>query len=184
MTSDRAVLYGNFPFSVLVLSTEKWYSSYLKSCCFFQKISLRVKELKKFKVSSDSHIKTCQSLRGKAILKMPSTVFRRTYMLFLLALRWNLQGKGFSCIKTKPNSNFTINLAETLKKTAIHFCLFYESHFSSICTLEYVTVESIEINWLCKHRKKLRSIQASFSINSCSQSSKTQSSLSIVKVII
>ena len=35
-------------------------------------------------------------------------------------------------------------------------------------------IECIEINWLCKHRKKVRSSQASISTNSCTELSKTQ----------
>ena len=35
-------------------------------------------------------------------------------------------------------------------------------------------MEYIEFNWLRKHTKKARSSQASISINSCTESSKTQ----------
>ena len=56
-------------------------------------------------------------------------------MIFLLALKWNLLEKTFSCVKTKTNSNFTVSLAEMLKEATIHFCLLDESHFSNICTL-------------------------------------------------
>ena len=53
-------------------------------------------------------------------------------MLFPLAWKWNLYGKAFSSVKTKTNPNFAVNL---LKGATIHFyCLFDESHFSSICT--------------------------------------------------
>ena len=38
LASDRAVLYGNVAFSVLVLSTEKRYSSFLKKVFVFEKI--------------------------------------------------------------------------------------------------------------------------------------------------
>ena len=46
--------------------------------------------------------------------------------------------------KTKNYSNFAVNLAEMLKEATIHFCLFDESHFSNICTLQYVTIECID----------------------------------------
>ena len=36
--SDRAVLYGNVAFSILLLSTKKQYSSFLKKVLVFQKI--------------------------------------------------------------------------------------------------------------------------------------------------
>ena len=39
------------------------------------------------------------------------------------------------------------------------FCLFDESPCSNICTL-YVTMEYIQLNWLCKQMKKLKSNQA------------------------
>ena len=46
-------------------------------------------------------------------------------------------------------------------------------------------MEFIEIDWFCKHRKKVRSSQASISINSCTELSKTQLFLvSIVKFFI
>ena len=60
------------------------------------------------------------------------------------------------------------------KKETIHLCLFHESHFSNICTLQYVTTECIEINWLCKHREKVRSSRTSISINPCNELSKAQ----------
>ena len=63
----RAVLYGNVAFSMVVL--------FLKAVFVFQKTSFKVKVLKTFKVSSDYHIKIRQSLRQRAILKTPSTVF-------------------------------------------------------------------------------------------------------------
>ena len=47
----------------------------------------------------------------------------------------NLQEEAFSCVKTKTNPNFGVNLAEMLKETMAYFCLFDESHFSNICTL-------------------------------------------------
>ena len=53
-------------------------------------------------------------------------------MLFVLALKWNLQEKAFSCVKTKSKSNFAVNPAEMLKEATIHFCVFDESHFSNI----------------------------------------------------
>ena len=40
-----------------------------------------------------------------------------------------------------------------------------------------MTTGCIDIDWKCKHRKKVRSIYASISTNSCTESSKTQFSL-------
>ena len=47
----------------------------LKKVFVFQKISLKVKVLKTFETFTDFRIKTCQSLKRRAILKIPSTVF-------------------------------------------------------------------------------------------------------------
>ena len=33
-------------------------------------------------------------------------------MLFLLVLKYNLSEKGFSCVKTKTNSNFAVKVSE------------------------------------------------------------------------
>ena len=87
-------------FSILVLSTKKQYSSFLKSVCIFQKIFFEVKVLKSFKISSNYQIKACRSLKWRAILKIP---ILKEPMLFLLALKWNLYEKVFSCVKTKTN---------------------------------------------------------------------------------
>ena len=55
-----------------------------------------------------------------------------------------------------------------LNGATIHFyCLFDESHFSNIFTLEYVIIECIELNWLCKHIKQRSS-------HYCTELSKTQ----------
>ena len=70
-----AVLYGSDALSILVLSTKKWYSSFLLKVFVFQKIRFKAKVLKTFKLFTDCHIKTCPSLKRKAILKVPGTVF-------------------------------------------------------------------------------------------------------------
>ena len=75
------VLYGNDASFILVLSTKKRYSSFLKKVFVFQKICFKVKVLKTFKISTECHIKACRSLKWRAILKIPTTVFRRTYAL-------------------------------------------------------------------------------------------------------
>ena len=69
--------------SILVLSTKKQYSSFVKSLRFSE-IYFKVKELKLFKISSDCHIKACRSLKWRAILKIP---ILKEPMLFLLALK-------------------------------------------------------------------------------------------------
>ena len=70
--------------SILVLSTKKRCSSFLKSVSASQKIYFKVKVLKSFKISSDCHIKACQSLKRMAILKIS---ILKEPMLFLLVLK-------------------------------------------------------------------------------------------------
>ena len=70
--------------SILVRSTKKRYSSFLKSFYVFQKIYFKVKVIKLFKISSDCHKKACRSLKWRAILKIPNL---KEPMLFLLALK-------------------------------------------------------------------------------------------------
>ena len=71
----------NNAFSILVLSTKKQHSSFLKKVFVYQKTCFKVEALKTHKISSDSHIKTWRSLKRRAILKIPSTFFRGTYAL-------------------------------------------------------------------------------------------------------
>ena len=70
------------------------------------------------------------------------------------------------------------------KEQLFMFCLFGESLCSNICTLQYATMEFIELIWLWKHIKKVRSSQPSISLSSSTELSKTQFlPLSIVEVI-
>ena len=75
LASDMAVLYGNYLFSVLLLSNKIRYSSFFKKVFVFQKICFKVNVLKTFKIFSDCHIKTCRSLKWRAILKITCTIF-------------------------------------------------------------------------------------------------------------
>ena len=75
LASDVTVLHGNDTFSILMRSTEKRCSSILRKVFVFWKISLKVKVLKMFKTFTDRHIKTCRSLKLRAILKILSIVF-------------------------------------------------------------------------------------------------------------
>ena len=80
------VLYGNDTFLIVMLSTEKWYSSFLKKVFVFQKICFKVAILKTFKMSTNCHIETRRSLKRRNILKIPSSVLEEP-LLFLLALK-------------------------------------------------------------------------------------------------
>ena len=91
------------------------------------------------KFFSDYHIKWCRSFKRSAILKIPSTVLRRTKALSV-GFKKNFK-KAVSCVKTKSYSNFAVKLAK-------FFCLFDESPFSRISTHEYVIMQYKELNWL------------------------------------
>ena len=71
-----------------------------------------------FKISTDCLIKTYQSLKRRAILKIPSTVFGKTYALSV----------GFK-IKPLRKSVFQCQDKNQIKPN----CLFDESHFSNTC---------------------------------------------------
>ena len=79
LVSERAVFYGNIAFLILVLSTKKRYFSILEKVFVFLAICFKVEVLKTFKISCDFQIKTCQSPKRMAILKIPNAV-RRTYV--------------------------------------------------------------------------------------------------------
>ena len=84
--------------SILVLLTKKWYSSFLK-VCIFQKIYVKVKGIEivqKFQWLSHKSM----SISQMEILKI---LILKESMLFLLALKWNIYEKAFSCVKTKTN---------------------------------------------------------------------------------
>ena len=96
-------------FSILVYSTKKRYSNFLKKVFVFQKICLKVKVLKTFEISSDCHLKIGRPLKRRAILKT-LVLFLEEPLLFLFALKWNLSEKSFSSVKTKNNPNFGVKL--------------------------------------------------------------------------
>ena len=79
--SGRAVLYGNTAFLIVVLSTKNGYSSFFKKFFISKKTCFKVKGLKSFKTSRDSHINIWQSPGRRAILKTPGVFFRGTYVL-------------------------------------------------------------------------------------------------------
>ena len=84
----RAVFNGNGVVLILVASTEKRYSSFLKKVFALQKICFKVKVLKTFETFID-----CER---RAILKIPS-IFRRTYALSVGFKMKNLRKNVFEC---------------------------------------------------------------------------------------
>ena len=111
MASDRAVLNGNDVFSILVVSTKKQYSSFLKKVFVIQKISFKVKVSKTFETFTDCHIKTCRCLNGGLFWKSLAPLFRRPYGLSV-GFKVKTLKKAFSNVKTKTNSNFAAKVTE------------------------------------------------------------------------
>ena len=111
LASDRAVLNGNGVFSILVVSSKKQYSSFLKKILVFQKICLKVKVLKTFETFTDCHVKTFRSLKRRTILKTPSISFRRIYAL-CVGFKMKTLRKEFSIVKTKTKSSFAVKVSK------------------------------------------------------------------------
>ena len=96
-------------------------------------------------------------------------------MLFLLVLKWKLQEKAFSNVKTKTNSNFAVRSNHSFLLSIWWIRLFRHLYDNGIKRL----------NWLCRHMKNVRSGQPCISINFCTEFSKAQVfPVSIVKSLI
>ena len=111
MASDRALLNGNDVLSILVVSFKKRYFSFLKNVVVFQKICFKVEVLKTLETFTDCHIRTCRSLERRAILKIPSIVFRRIYALSVGFKTKTLRKSVFECYN-KTNSSFAVKVTE------------------------------------------------------------------------
>ena len=69
--------------------------------------------------------------------KNPWYHFLEEPVLFLLALKWNLFEKVLSCVKTKANSTFAINLAEMPKEATFYLM---NRIFQTYVLFNYVTI--------------------------------------------
>ena len=63
---DRAVWYGNSIFSIIKLSTQRQYSSFLKNVFVFDKFFSKGVAMKTFKIFRHCRIKICRSLQRRA----------------------------------------------------------------------------------------------------------------------
>ena len=126
---------------------------------FFRKFISKLKVLKSIKISSDCHIKACRSLKWRAISKIH---ILKEPMLFLLALKW----KSIFCVKLKTNScrEPCWNAEQSNHSFLSNWWIAFFKLMYSLIMWQY-----IEINWLYKRRKKVRSSQACISINSCTE---------------
>ena len=112
---------------------------------FSRKSVSKLKYLKIFKISTDHHIKTCRSLRQKAVLKISSTVFKKELCSFCWLWNQTSKKKCFPVLRQIPAQISQWNL---LKRAIINlYCLLDESHFSNICTVYYLILECIEFSW-------------------------------------
>ena len=100
----------------------------------------KVKVLKRFKFSTGCHIETCRSLKRRAFLKIPSTVFRRIYALSVCFKMKSLK-KTFSSVTTKTNPNFAIKLAERSSHSLL-LSIWWITFFKHLCSLIR------DLNWL------------------------------------
>ena len=81
MASDRAVFNGNGVIPILVASTKKKDSSFLKKVFVLRKICFKVKVLKMFEIFTDCHKKKVDFSNGGFFRKSLVPHFRRTYAL-------------------------------------------------------------------------------------------------------
>ena len=74
--------FSNVTPSILVFSAAKRCFNFSEKVFAFQKICVKTRVLKTFKISSDCHIKTYRSFKWSAILKIPSTDFWKNLCSF------------------------------------------------------------------------------------------------------
>ena len=75
MASDRAVFNGNGVIPILVASTKKKDSSFLKKVFVLRKICFKVKVLKMFEIFTECHKKKGRFLKRRVFSKISSTAF-------------------------------------------------------------------------------------------------------------
>ena len=154
LASDMEILYRNSAFSILVFSTKKRSFSFLKKVFVFQKICFKVKVLTLFRISTDCHIKTWRSYKRRAILKIPSTVFRRIYVL---SVGFKIKPLRKTILQFQDKNQPKFCRKTCWKEQPFFFTVYFMNHIFQ--TFVYVIIECIELNWLCKHMKKVRSSQ-------------------------
>ena len=97
----------------------------------FLKTCFKIKVLKTFKIFSHYHIKTFRSLKQRAFLKIPSTIFKRTY-----ARSFSLKIKPTkSFFLKKDNSNFVVKLSKMSNRSFSVYLIitFFKHLYFLIC---------------------------------------------------
>ena len=93
------------------------------------------------KIFTDRQVKTYQSLKQRAILKIPVPFFRRTYAL-TVGLKMKPLRKAFSSVKTKAYPNFAVKLAERSN----HFTAYLMNHIFQISVLIMEGIDCVNIS--------------------------------------
>ena len=157
-----AVLYGNDTLSVSRFSATPVF---WKRLLFFRKSVSKLKHWKSSQfpptVTQEHADLSSVGLFWKSLVPF----FRRTYALSA-GFKTKLLRKAFSSVKTKANSNFALKLAERSNHSfllSIWWITFFKHLYSY-----YMIMECIELNWLCKHLKKVQP-----SSHSCTELRKT-----------
>ena len=170
------VLQINSLYEVFVILKQK-FSVFWKRLSFFQKTCFKIEILKTFKISSDYHIKTCRSLKRRAIL-----VFRSTYahsVSFKMKSMRSWRQSVFLCLDKNQLKFCRKIIGKTFVAAIVVAKVGATVDFLSIWWINqfkhlYSLISDNELNWLCKHMKKVRSSHVSISMNYCVELCKTQ----------
>ena len=100
------------------------------------------------KIFNDCHIKTCRSLKRRAIWKIPSTAFEKSLCSFCWLENETSKKKRFPVLRQKKtNPNFAVKM---------HGCFFTVYLMNYIFQTSVLMMKCIVFNWLCKCMKKIR----------------------------
>ena len=135
-----------------MLSTKKWYSSFLKKVLLFLKIYFKVKVLKMFKIFTDCHIKSMPISQTEGYFS-----FFRTYALSV-GFKMEISNKKCFPVLDKNQLKFCCKFAERSNHSFL-LPIWWITFFQTSVILIRV-MECIEHNWLYIHMKKVRSSQA------------------------
>ena len=116
--SGLAVLCENVALLILVLSSKKTCSSFVKKVFVFHKFCFKVNVGKTLKISIGCHINKLANLSTNLLISQTKGYFENLQYrfqktpCFLLSLRLNLYDKVFFYVKTKTNPNFAMKAAD------------------------------------------------------------------------
>ena len=106
--------------------------------------------------------------------------FRRTYA-FTVGCKMKTLRKIVLNVKIKTNLSFAVKVTERSNHSFLlsiwwiaFFRHLYDRDVEALSNILGTIMELKELNWLCKHMKKVRSSQLCISMNFCTEFSKTQ----------